>query len=463
MGRRSKRFFGVSIVGSLMLALVFATTMPVKVLADTTGVITPTEFTTFINGDTKGVRVSFDATGFGNVTNTTVDLYHNDQKVVSNVGTNALYTHLNNGQVHTTSNFYAQGALPQEGWTPGTMAWTLENQPTKAVITVTDSVGTKSATAMPLVEPSDAPYAMVIRDTSPPSIPIGGTPNGSLTNMLPVLLEWQLAGDNCGSPPTYEVQYSQDNSFAVGSTVEATDTNQLPLAHLSDGGWYWHVRAKDASGNESAWSDTWTVTLDTQPAQITTNFSEGAVISGTTTIQTTVSDDSAVSWQLSIYDASDLTTPLLTSSRPTTILSSTAFANGSYVAQWTATDQAGNVTHRQISFTIQNDIPAGTGDIALPKVALAPLFFSPPPLNLDTMHNSDLDSPEPADPHLTQSAITNVDMIEGSDIPKQPNTNNLQATQSGWKLFGLEWYWWLLGGGASAIMIRQLWLKRNTG
>lgn len=69
---------------------------------------------------------------------------------------------------------------------------------------------------------------------------------------------------------TYEFQSSLNSSSTDGvlttnvwKSPTPLTTNSIHSTGASDGNWYWQVRAKDASGNYSAWSEIWQVTLDT--------------------------------------------------------------------------------------------------------------------------------------------------------------------------------------------------------
>jgi hypothetical protein len=104
-------------------------------------------------------------------------------------------------------------------------------------------------------------------DKTAPSVPANGTPHGIalITNNFD--FNWDDSIDN--SPITYIYQASQNPAQTGGVlTTSLWSSGVLPtsMIHSSgagDGVWYWQVKAKDAAGNESAWSPIWNVTLDT--------------------------------------------------------------------------------------------------------------------------------------------------------------------------------------------------------
>lgn len=112
-------------------------------------------------------------------------------------------------------------------------------------------------------------------DATPPSVPTGGSPHMITLNSNVFNYTWNPSTDNV-SDITYEYQASQ-NPAQVGGVLTSNlwqnwvhgDATQNPLnsplipsVGTSDGTWYWQVRAVDAAGNKSAWSEIWHFTLD---------------------------------------------------------------------------------------------------------------------------------------------------------------------------------------------------------
>lgn len=106
------------------------------------------------------------------------------------------------------------------------------------------------------------------QDTQAPSVPINPNLNGVSINTNNFDFEWDDSTDE-SLPITYEFQSSLNPAQVDGIlTTGLWHSGILPtsMIHSSgapDGTWYWQVRAIDAVGNISNWSEIWSVTLDT--------------------------------------------------------------------------------------------------------------------------------------------------------------------------------------------------------
>lgn len=104
-------------------------------------------------------------------------------------------------------------------------------------------------------------------DNVAPTTPTNGTPNGKTIPTNNFDFNWDKSTDN--SPLTYEFQSSMNPAEVNGVLTTGIwssgtlPTNMIHSAGAPDGTWYWQVRAKDAAGNYSSWSEIWTVKLDT--------------------------------------------------------------------------------------------------------------------------------------------------------------------------------------------------------
>ncbi|MEM1823191.1 MAG: Ig-like domain-containing protein [Candidatus Hadarchaeales archaeon] len=89
--------------------------------------------------------------------------------------------------------------------------------------------------------------------------------NGENTNDNTPILQWQSLID--GSPPVwYYVSVSDNATFPYENASSGWITdNNWTTPNLSDGVWYWRVRARDNAGNEGGWSSVWSFRVDTIP------------------------------------------------------------------------------------------------------------------------------------------------------------------------------------------------------
>lgn len=111
-------------------------------------------------------------------------------------------------------------------------------------------------------------------DAVAPTVPTGGQPHESFKATNDFYFEWNAATDDSGLPVTYEFQSSQSPSQSGGvlnsgvwHNSQGTPEQQnltSPKIHSvgANGKWYWQVRAVDATGNKSAWSQIWNMTID---------------------------------------------------------------------------------------------------------------------------------------------------------------------------------------------------------
>ena len=115
-------------------------------------------------------------------------------------------------------------------------------------------------------------------DNMNPTIPILTSPNnnGYLTTHN-FTFQWNPSVDS--SPLTYEWESSYQNvtntnGFFVNQLADHTNLGtSVDSPGTPDNTYYWHVRAVDAAGNTSAWSDVWKITIDTTAPTVPTNVS----------------------------------------------------------------------------------------------------------------------------------------------------------------------------------------------
>lgn len=153
---------------------------------------------------------------------------------------------------------------------------------------------------------------LVTVDATQPTKPVLAQPsNGSFLNTNEFDFDWNDSTD--ASPLTYEFQSSQDPSrdgtqVLNGSNIWKSGALPSSMIHSSgagDGAWFYQVRAKDAAGNYSDWSDIWSVILDTQSPVLTFTGStpaQGAYVRGIVPIQTIVTDANPGAYNLRIED-----------------------------------------------------------------------------------------------------------------------------------------------------------------
>lgn len=187
-----------------------------------------------------------------------------------------------------------------------TRGWVIE---ANTDYTITGNTFSGNATDVAIIPGSpnnyDCPRTNVIRSTNnnanvdnqvlgsscpenvPPSVPTNGLPNNSFKNTNDFYFTWDASTDNAPGVIKYEFQSAGSNNVdGNGSLIGAwnsiangnSEQNNLtsPTIHSTgapDGTYYWQVRAIDAVGNKSAWSETWKMTIDTVPPTKPTSLS----------------------------------------------------------------------------------------------------------------------------------------------------------------------------------------------
>jgi PGF-pre-PGF domain-containing protein len=103
-------------------------------------------------------------------------------------------------------------------------------------------------------------------DNNPPSVPVLKYPGNGQTVTSPVTLEWYASTDNEGYVQFYTVIVDNDPNFGSPEVYENTPDNGTSYqVSLTDGTYYWKVRAWDNAGNASDWSASWSFAVITAP------------------------------------------------------------------------------------------------------------------------------------------------------------------------------------------------------
>lgn len=188
-------------------------------------------------------------------------------------------------------------------------------------------------------------------DLTSPTVPSLVSPlNNSATNQYLLRFDWNTASDTLSGVDTYELRVSTASNF-TGIVYSSTTKNIYATLTLSEGRWYWTVRAKDYAGNYSAWQTTWSVVIDTSPPNTVNNFLASKITTEMTTpVQltwTNVSDQGIVPSGVAkykIYRSTDnLTYSFIAEDTDgTPYTDNTSVFNTLYYYKITAVDNAGN-------------------------------------------------------------------------------------------------------------------------
>jgi hypothetical protein len=298
-------------------------------------------------------------------------------------------------------------------------------------------------------------------DNTAPSVPTGGTPHETTLTTNDFYFNWNASTDNRSDALNYEFRASQ-NAGQVGAAADnsgAWMSGVLPSPTIhstgaGDGTWYWQVRSIDAAGNKSAWSQVWNVTLNT------------AVVTPPVTAKPIVSIDPDLSGRtvtgLVSVNSADFTVTIDGVVRSVTVtiggavgdkfawsfdLPENVTSGAAHDVKVVATKDGQSSDEANETFFIPVTPGGGTTStdtsgidplLEQLRTALAQPFVIPNTFAIIT-------------PSVADGQTNNGDAaVLGTQTAKDPATDQnaktvaVAATENGWKLFGILWYWWLL-------------------
>ncbi|MFH1415964.1 MAG: LamG-like jellyroll fold domain-containing protein [Elusimicrobiota bacterium] len=104
----------------------------------------------------------------------------------------------------------------------------------------------------------------VKKDTIPPLVPDTVLPaDNAALNYSTVSFNWSDSADSVSGLENYELEVDNNIDFLSPAYSTVTAMNQSTGTSLSDGKYYFRVRAKDIAGNYSGWSSTRSIVVDT--------------------------------------------------------------------------------------------------------------------------------------------------------------------------------------------------------
>lgn len=232
-------------------------------------------------------------------------------------------------------------------------------------IRAVDAAGNRSPASLPLTVSTDT-------DSTVPTVPTGITIGTLGVKSVPV--SWTAASDNVGVVG-YEIGRQWVPIARVGVVTSYTDTGADPGA-----GYYYSVRAFDAAGNTSAWSDAKVVSI---PADTVVPTAPTALTVGTRTASTV-----ALSWTAASDNVRVAHYQVLRNGTPVGTVSGTAYvdnglaANTAFSYTVKAVDQNSNqsaVSNAVSASTlVDTQAPTFVGSLVLGGVQYTSVSFSWP-------------------------------------------------------------------------------------
>lgn len=303
-----------------------------------------------------------------------------------------------------------------------------------------DAAGNKSAWS--------TPWKLTI-DMVAPAVPTHASPEDGVvtTTAAQTSIDWTDVNDPSGVTYIYQSSTSSDkNSDGSFVTPAYTSTpltaSEIPTPGTPEGVYYWHVKAVDGAGNESAWSTQWTIIVDnTAPVlslnTVYTNTETSRTITGTTDpfAEVTVTVHSTPQTKVTTADADGKWS-----------VTFDGLEIGLHIVTVSSKDKAGNVAE------------APTQNFEVTTVPVVPQSNSSGPTNqgqpLVAFNNA-----TPSDSNQSSKAVTDNDgqVLAAQDVKKNvaSTTGAIKKSDGTWGVVGIAWYWILV---LLAVIAAAWWL-----
>jgi len=185
--------------------------------------------------------------------------------------------------------------------------------------------------------------------------------NGASTNDSTPFLDWSTV--TAATTVHYRIQVGNNADFSTPSVNETwvESSSYAVSAALPDGVYYWSVSAVDAEGSMSAWTATWSFTVDTVVPPVPTLISpaNGASIDDSTPFLdwSTVTATTLVHYRIQVDNNADFSTPSISESwvESSSYTVSTALPDGVYYWRVSAVDAEGSMTAWTASWSFTID------------------------------------------------------------------------------------------------------------
>lgn len=290
-------------------------------------------------------------------------------------------------------------------------------------------------------------------DTTSPAIEILKPSGAELIGRREVVFEAIIA-----EPELQAYSIKLDGSDITSRVTARTEEKGLRLSHtwpvgmLSDGAHVLEVLACDTTGHISKIGGNFTV--DTAAPKATTSIVENETVKGDVSLDLSVKDPHLGPLSIEVKTIMGETVAGLQASlvsnegvKVTRMWNTTAVNDGVYRVVFAANDAAGNQVIFTRTIIVSNLELSATGAGRDPLLEELSASLSQP-LTIPQLY-----APE---------RPTTVSVLpEGGDIGAQsydhllediPEFTAVAATENGWQLFGVLWYWWLLSGAALGSM-----------
>lgn len=284
----------------------------------------------------------------------------------------------------------------------------------------------------------------VMIDASGPIIEISRPLQGELLGMA--ALPFNATVVDTGGLVSAAVELDGRDITAQIQQVQTETTvhlhKQWQPQELADGNHTLRIIARDTHGHTS--DSTRSFVIDTIPPQITTGIEEGQALGGMVSLGLVANEMGTYTirivgneHELLARDDTELQTASATGH--TRVWNTGKVADGKYTIVFTGRDTAGNESAITRQVTVANVVSTGV-------VAKDPLLEE-----LSASLNQPLVTPRftTATPQVAPSSLpmsSDLSQPQGELLDAAAEFTPVAATENGWLLFGILWYWWMLSG-----------------
>lgn len=302
------------------------------------------------------------------------------------------------------------------------------------------------------VIPEEPPKLVLSAEPAQPTSPEAMKATGAM-------LTWTPTGSG-ETQDTYSIRVAESSETdektheLKASVMQADDlaAAQYDVSTLEDGVYYWQVRSCGLPGVCKDWTLVWTVTIDS----VAPGIPSGKVTSGAYDKTVVFAGEAEPGTRVSITvgDASCTTMASLDGDWECQFVSE--FEYGNYQAEVASADRADNVSEiLTVEFSVSELFVAPQITTTELPQALEVVPITPP-----VAITKPNDLPIPVATESTTIAIDRPATMSKTTEPLSTDGGVVQSSESGWKIFGLPWFIWLVGAVGLAVAWSMLGLPR---
>jgi len=313
----------------------------------------------------------------------------------------------------------------------------LSDGPHVIYVSVTDKAGNISEDQRTIIIDNEAPQVAITAPT--------GTVGGDVLQ-----ISGSVTDNHAVDEYSYQVLDSNKNAIIgtdaviVKGAVQDGSLGTWDIKGYASGDYYVRILAKDQAGNTTAHPDAG-FTIDHTEPLVSVNLTSSATPTASTpvSLQGSVKDHEIVKLLLDDEEIANLT-PNVDGNGNWQFVLQEGLVQGKHILSVVASDHFGNASN------------STTSPLSAVELTVGP-FAVPADGTIAPSLTAALDDPFviPSNLSVVPSALEDIDQHAGNDvlgvhtkdnpdISQSLKTPAIAATEGGWQLFGMLWYWWLV-------------------